>query len=117
MTTQSRAEDLSIVFAACLDELLAGSPMDVCLRRSGAHRQEIRPLLMAVQAARLADAVPSLSPDKALRLKTEFLAAAFWRVADGGPPERGISQHGLPSRGGRSLLAADGEKHTDGTTR
>lgn len=76
MPAESNAEELSAVFARCLDELLSGSPVDVCLQHSGAHQQEIRPLLMAVQAARLADAVPSPSPEKARRSKIEFLAAS-----------------------------------------
>lgn len=86
-TTESDAEDLSAVFAACLDELLAGSPVEVCLLHSGAHRRDIRPLLLTVRAARMADAVPGLSADKALRLKTDFLAAGTRWAADGGPPE------------------------------
>jgi len=114
MTTESKTEDLSITFAACLDELLAGSPVDACLRHSGARRREIRPLLMTVRAARLADCVPSLSPEKALRLKTEFLAAGIWQAAGGGVPERQTPQHGLPARRSRSLLAANGEDHAEG---
>lgn len=75
----NKRKQLVTIFDECVDRMLAGEPVSACLEDYQAQEAEIKPLLMAVAAARQADAVPPRSPQAVAEAKADFLAAAASR--------------------------------------